>query len=306
MLSYAISRVTRKRRHNAARPTAIILRFEVPPPAPRRRRQNNFNFPAKRRREIVLHARHVGATETEDFSRWLIAWIWHNPKAKDQIWSVMEAAKSMGGNVTEAEASAVTEHASIIRKCWSADNLARFLGLTYVQREKLGIKTIGSIDVKKRARKELRKRQDRLTKEAKRRVAGMRPQSESLSATKPWGQLGMSRAAWYRRNKRRNETGETTLSAAIFLSSEDRTVSTGLSERHCRAEEIKIKKELPSSQTATTSAADRYVTAHSSLPLELRLLALGLQSEGPSANVITANDPRMVARMAGAANGGGR
>jgi hypothetical protein len=31
-----------------------------------------------------------------------------------------------------------------------------------------------------------------------------------------------------------------------------------------------------------------------------------LQSEGPSANVIAADDPRMVARMAGAANGGAR
>jgi hypothetical protein len=110
----------------------------------------------------------------------------------------------------------------------------------------------------------------------------------------------MSRAAWYRRNKARRK-GDTTLSAAIFLSSEDRPVS-GLSERCCRTEEIKIKKELPSSQTATTSAADVY----SVLPLELRLLALGLQSEGPSANIITADDPCMVARMAGAANGGVR
>jgi hypothetical protein len=261
-----------------------------------RRQRKNFDFTAKRRREIVLYARYVGAADTEDFSRWLIAWVWHNPKAKDQIWSVMEAAKSMGGKITEAEASAVTEEASIIRKCWSADNLARFLGLTYVQREKLGIQTIGSIDVKKRARKELRKRRDRLAKEAKRRVAGMRPQSESLSATKPWRELGMSRAAWYRRNKARRR-GETTLSAAIFLSSEDRTVS-GLSERCCRTEEI--KKELPSSQTATTMAAGDY----GALPLELRLMALGLQSEGPSANVITADDPRMVARMA--AIGGGR
>jgi hypothetical protein len=33
---------------------------------------------------------------------------------------VMEAAKNMGGKISEAEASAVTEEASIIRKCWSA------------------------------------------------------------------------------------------------------------------------------------------------------------------------------------------
>ena len=52
----------------------------------------------------------------EDFSRWLVAWVWHNRKAKDQIWSVMECAKNMGRKITEAEASAITEEASITRK----------------------------------------------------------------------------------------------------------------------------------------------------------------------------------------------
>jgi hypothetical protein len=93
------------------------------------------------------------------------------------------------------------------------------------------------------------------------------------------------------------------VSAAIFLSSEEGLATARPTERVFDPQEKK-KRRLSSSQTATTVAADRYVTAHSSLPLELRLLALGLQPEGPSANVITANDPRMVARMA--ANGGGR
>jgi hypothetical protein len=206
--------------------------------APRRRRQNNFSLAAKRRREIVLHARRVGAAETEDFSRWLIAWVWHNPPAKDQIWSVMEAAKGMGGKITEAEAAAVTEEASITRKHLKADNLAQFLGVTYAQRKALGLTTIGSKDVKKRARKELRKRQDRLAKERKRRATGMRPQSESLSATQPWRELGMSRAAWYRRNKARRR-GETTLSAAIFLGWPSGAVAP------------KKARGYPSSQTAT-------------------------------------------------------
>src|SRR5262249_13408145 len=129
--------------------------------APRRRRKQNFDLNAMRRGEIVLHARLVRAHQTEDFPRWLIAWHWHNPKAEDPIWSLMEAAKRMGGKITEAQASAITEEAAIIRKRSSADNLARFLGLTYVQRQRLGIKTIGSIDVKKRARKVLRQRKDR-------------------------------------------------------------------------------------------------------------------------------------------------
>jgi hypothetical protein len=73
-----------------------------------KRRLDNFDFPVKRRREIVLHARYVGAADTEDFSRWLVAWVWHNRKAKDQIWSVMECAKNMGRKITEAEPSAPT------------------------------------------------------------------------------------------------------------------------------------------------------------------------------------------------------
>jgi hypothetical protein len=59
-------------------------------PALRRQRRQrshrqNFDFSAKRRREIVAHALDVGAAETEDFPRWLIAWHWYNPKAKDRF-----------------------------------------------------------------------------------------------------------------------------------------------------------------------------------------------------------------------------
>lgn len=232
----------------------------------------SFDFSAKRRREIVAHARHVGAIDTDDRSRWLIAWIWHNRKATDQIWSLMEAAKRMGGEITEAEASDITEEASIIRKCWSADNLARFLGVTYAERQALRLTTIGSINVGRRARKELRKHRDRLAKERKRRANGMRPQSESLSATQPWRELGMSRRTWYRRNKARMAHG-TTLSTAIFLSPEDRPVPTGLAEGEFeRGSAAKEARSYSSSQTATTMVADIYVT----LPLELRMAGLCL------------------------------
>src|SRR5262245_18497701 len=168
-----------------------------------------FDFLAKRRREIVLHARRVGAAETEDFSRWLIAWVWHNPAAKDQIWSVMECAKNMGGKVTEAEASAITEEASITRKHLTADSLASFLGVTYADRQTLRLTTIGSVNVKKGARKELRRHRDRMAGERKRRASGMRPRAEyeanSLSATKPWEALNRSRRTWERhRNKARD------------------------------------------------------------------------------------------------------
>jgi hypothetical protein len=240
------------------------------PPRPRKGYRGGFDFTAKRRREILLHARYVGAADTDDLSRWLIAWVWHNRGAKDQIWSVMNCARNMGRNITEEEASAITEEASITRRHLSADNLAKFLGVTYGMRQTLGLTTIGSIDVKKRARKELRKRRARMAKEQLRRVRGMRPQSQSLSATKPWEELGMSRAKWYR-NKRRTSP-ETTLSTAIFLSSEDRPVSP---ERKwgCPSEASpRSKKGDVRLATATTMVADTYAT----LPLELRMAALCL------------------------------
>jgi hypothetical protein len=252
-------------------PTIIPFQSAPRPRRRTKRQRKNFDFCAKRRREIVVHALHVGAADTEDLGRWLIAWVWHNRKAKDQIWSVMNAARNMGREITEAEASKITEEASITRRHLSADNLARFLGVTYAQRQALGLTTIGSTNVRKRARKELRKRRDRLAKERKRRVLGMRPQSESLSAIQPWRELGMSRRTWYRRNKMRFGT---TLSAPIFLYLADKTVPLDRQKPESeRGFAPKQQPQLPSSQTATsTLAADVYA----SLPLELRLLALGL------------------------------
>jgi hypothetical protein len=212
-----------------------------------RRHRQNFDFPAKRRREIELHARHVGAAETEDFRRWLIAWVWHNPSAKDQIWSLMECAKNMGGKITEAQASDIIEEASITRKHLTADNLARFLGVTYADRQTLRLTTIGSVNVKKGARKELRRRNDRLYQERRRRERGARPHSASLSRTKPWEAMKMSRAKWYRQRTMRRETGS---SAAIFLSSADEVVSRerkGTSERGFAYFASKKARGLPSS-----------------------------------------------------------
>src|SRR5262249_40656751 len=96
--------------------------------------RQKFDLLAKRRKEIVLHARHVGAAQTDDFDRWLIAWVWHNRKATDQIWSVMEAAKRMGGRISEADASAATNEAPTPGKPPTADKLANFLHVTYAQR----------------------------------------------------------------------------------------------------------------------------------------------------------------------------
>jgi hypothetical protein len=238
-----------------------------------RRKSNPFDICAQRRREIVRHARLVGAADTEDFSRWLIAWVWHSPRAADQIWSLMNAARTMGREITEAEASAITEKASITRKHLSADNLARWLGVTYDQRQTLGLTTIGSTNVGKRARKELRKRRWRLNAERRRRGRGMRPQSQSLSRLKPWAAEGISRRTWERR-RHRNMTrtqNDANWSTPIFLISED-GLASARTAAEAGASHREASKELSSSQTGTIAAADPY----ESFPVELRLLALGL------------------------------
>jgi hypothetical protein len=238
----------------------------------KRRRGGNFNFLAKRRHEIVLHARHVGAAETDDLDRWLIAWVWHNPGAKDQIWSVMNCARNMGRKITEKEASAITEEASITRRCLTADDQAKFLGVIWEDRQALGLTTIGSIDVKRLARRALRKHRDLLNKERKRRARGVRPRAEyeanSLSSTKPWEELGMSRRTWYRQ---RTPHG-TSPSAPIFLTTEEAPVppeAQGLPRGSANPKEKKADLRLA---TATMMVADRYAA----LPLELRMAALCL------------------------------
>jgi hypothetical protein len=112
-----------------------------------------FDRRVLRRREIERHARYVDVAETDDLPRWLIAWIWHLDKPEDPVGSVMECARRIGRKgMTPAEAAEIIEEASITRRHWSADNLARFLGVTYARRQALGLTTIGSIDVGKKAR----------------------------------------------------------------------------------------------------------------------------------------------------------
>jgi hypothetical protein len=237
------------------------------------RRKKTFNLDSKRRREIVRYALHVGAADTEDFDRFLIAWYWHNPEAKDPLWSLMNAAQNMGGKLTEAEASAITKEASIMRQYRSADGLAKFLGVKYAQRQALRITTIGSDNVGKRARKVLRKHRARKRQEARRRSQGCRPRTEyegnSLSATKPWEAEGMSRRSWERRGNK--AVSQVRAQHSFFVTGEDALATTGARASE-RAFGPKKKQEDLRLATATTVAANR----HASLPLELRLLALGL------------------------------
>jgi hypothetical protein len=235
------------------------------------RRKSKVDLNPIRRREIIRHALYRGAADTEDFDRWLIAHVWHNPEAPRPVQAVMLAAEKMGGQISKADAIEIVDKASTGGWYPSADGLARYLGVAYDERQTLRLWTIGSTNVNKADRKEIRKVRDKVRARERRRSKGVRPRTEyeanSLSRSQPWRTTGMSRRTWYRKNKTATRNG-TSVWAAYLLKAEDVPVPTGTAEGPSAFR----KEGQPSSQTAYMLAVD----VHQSLPVELRLLALGL------------------------------
>jgi hypothetical protein len=92
---------------------------------------------------------------------------------------------------------------------WTADSLARELNVTKVERDTLGLTTIGAVDFTKRQRtkaaKERRSQRDRKRRERAAAEAGRilraragRPRS---TGARPWELAGMTRSTWYRKGK---------------------------------------------------------------------------------------------------------
>jgi hypothetical protein len=206
-----------------------------------------FNWRVKRRREIELHARHVGAADTEDLAKWLVAWVWDNPRSNDQVGAVIECACRIGRRgFTEAEAQDVIEEAEATPRARKADELASYLRLDYETRQRLGITMIGAYDADKRERRRRRQERDRQAKERRRGEKGAQTRAEwleanSISRAKPWEEQGISRITWYRRQKAARGTGpgtaveqkvncgegvnDTGPSTAVFLNAVDTPVS---------------------------------------------------------------------------------
>jgi hypothetical protein len=93
-----------------------------------------------------------------------------------------------------------------------ADTLAWRINLTAPVRDRLGIRTIGAVDMPKRERTKRRKDRKRLADavraSAKRKAAGATPRAESASQTKPWTAAGFGcRRTWERHGKPAPEAG---------------------------------------------------------------------------------------------------
>lgn len=101
---------------------------------------------------------------------------------------------------------------------WKADALAWRLGLKAEERRMLGVTTIGAIDETRVDRIKRRKLLDKQRKAKARRAKGAKPrklyEAQSISNEMPWIAEGISRATWYRRKRRADETTETTPATA--------------------------------------------------------------------------------------------
>jgi hypothetical protein len=84
---------------------------------------------------------------------------------------------------------------------WKADKLGERLGLDDATRTHLKAWTIGAIDCKKTKRKSRRTKRAADRESARRLKAGARPHAKSLSQTKPWVKLGVSRSTFERRRR---------------------------------------------------------------------------------------------------------
>jgi hypothetical protein len=97
------------------------------------------------------------------------------------------------------------------RRIDTADECAARLRLSYEERTRLHITTVGSFDVNKRERAKLRRQRkrirDRDRQARKRAERGALPRAEylarSLARTQPWKQYGIQRRTWERRRRRR-------------------------------------------------------------------------------------------------------
>jgi hypothetical protein len=89
-----------------------------------------------------------------------------------------------------------------LRKVKAAD-LGERLNLTYLERQKLAIRTIAPADLTPEEflekRKEQRRQKARDRQARRRRKAGGKSRTASLAHLKPWERLGISRRTWYRR-----------------------------------------------------------------------------------------------------------
>ena len=162
--------------------------------------RDGYDIRRRRRREIEALLQDNGAAETDDYPRYLVLWAQALPENADRMIGILRnASRRMGHEITEDEARDIIEEARSTSRPRTPDGWARALGLTYARRQRIGITTIGAIDVSRLQRTHLRKLRERERYRQRRQALGATPRTHSLSALKPWAAEGISRRTWERR-----------------------------------------------------------------------------------------------------------
>ena len=172
--------------------------------------------------ERIICFRHGTVLDTDDADIYLVPVAhtlrhiyekWHGPATTEDIldrlkfWPERKTSQLPNGLL-----EACTREAMRRRNLDKADALAIRLRLTYAERMRLNITTIGACDLDKagrtRRRKERKRRRDRARAAAKRAARGVvqRTQylAECLSRVRPWEAEGISRRTWERRRRKIN------------------------------------------------------------------------------------------------------
>lgn len=180
--------------------------------------KSNFSRAGKRLRELerLIRDRHGAVPDTDDAEFYLtpVAQCFRKILVdKGKPAAVDDVVKRFGfwcekwaPRLGPAEIERVASDATLTT--WTSDDrLGAHLRLTHADRSRLRITTIGSHDVDRKSRKKLqraKKRQcDRIRAEMRRRAKGAKPradyEAQSLSRTRPWEQIGISKRTYYRR-----------------------------------------------------------------------------------------------------------
>lgn len=100
--------------------------------------------------------------------------------------------------LSEDEVDEIVDLADQSPTHYSADSVARAVGLDYATRQRLRIKTIGAVDCLKAERKRLRTSANARAEAARRLKRGVKPRLRNISEERPWEDFFVSRSTYYR------------------------------------------------------------------------------------------------------------
>lgn len=190
----------------------VVLGFTGARPRPRAVSAKQFNFRARRAREVDDLARHRGSLNRDAQITFAIA-IASVAGAKDAVTWITQACPALDADELEA----IVTDAAFEPRRWTATQFGELLGLTRDERKRLGIRTFRWVGATKRKMKADNRRNNTAYQAAKRAAekAAHPPKPPSIEQLKPWKVEGMSRRTWYRHKARDAERGTETVSNRV-------------------------------------------------------------------------------------------